>query len=79
MNTHGIPALKEKRAAIAGRVISLKKQIARHQKELASNGVGGGLPHPVNHHRRLMLQRIENKHSRCETQERHQWRPDIML
>jgi hypothetical protein len=36
MNTYAIPALKEKRAAIAGRVISLKKQIARHQKELAS-------------------------------------------
>ena len=28
--------MKEKRAAIAGRIISLKKQIARHQKELAS-------------------------------------------
>ena len=36
MNTYAIPALKEKRAQIAGRVISLKKQIARHQKELAS-------------------------------------------
>ena len=36
MNTYAIPALKEKRAAIAGRVISLKKQIARHHKELAS-------------------------------------------
>ena len=36
MNTFAIPALKEKRAQIAGRVISLKKQIARHQKELAS-------------------------------------------
>ena len=36
MNTYAIPALKEKRASIAGRVISLKKQIARHQKELAS-------------------------------------------
>jgi hypothetical protein len=36
MNTYVIPALKEKRASIAGRVISLKKQIARHQKELAS-------------------------------------------
>ena len=36
MNTFAIPALKEKRASIAGRVISLKKQIARHQKELAS-------------------------------------------
>lgn len=36
MNTYALPALKEKRAQIAGRVISLKKQIARHQKELAS-------------------------------------------
>ena len=36
MNTFAIPALKEKRASIAGRVISLIKQIARHQKELAS-------------------------------------------
>lgn len=36
MNTFAIPALKEKRAQIAGRVISLKKQIARHNKELAS-------------------------------------------
>lgn len=36
MNTYAIPALKEKRAQIAGRVISLKKQIARHHKELAS-------------------------------------------
>lgn len=36
MNTFAIPALKEKRASIAGRVISLKKQIARHQKELAN-------------------------------------------
>jgi hypothetical protein len=36
MNTFAIPALKEKRAQIAGRVISLKKQIARHHKELAS-------------------------------------------
>ena len=36
MNTYALPALKEKRAQIAGRVISLKKQIARHHKELAS-------------------------------------------
>ena len=36
MNTFAIPALKEKRAAIAGRIISLKKQIAKHHKELAS-------------------------------------------
>jgi hypothetical protein len=36
MNTFAIPALKEKRAQIAGRVLSLKKQIARHGKELAS-------------------------------------------
>ena len=36
MNTYALPALKEKRAMIAGRVISLKKQIARHHKELAS-------------------------------------------
>jgi hypothetical protein len=36
MNTFAIPALKEKRAQIAGRVISLKKQIARHKTELAS-------------------------------------------
>ena len=36
MNTYAIPALKEKRAHIAGRVISLKKQIAKHHKELAS-------------------------------------------
>ena len=36
MNTFAIPALKEKRATIAGRIISLKKQIARHQKELVS-------------------------------------------
>jgi|GEM_PF-3949449 len=32
MNTFAIPALKEKRASIAGRVISLKKQIARLKK-----------------------------------------------
>ena len=36
MNTYAIPALKEKRAAIAGRILSLKKQISRHHKELAS-------------------------------------------
>jgi hypothetical protein len=36
MNTFAIPALKEKRASIAGRVISLRKLIARHQKELAN-------------------------------------------
>ena len=36
MNTFAVPALKEKRARIAGRIISLKKQIARHQKELAN-------------------------------------------
>ena len=36
MNTFAIPALKEKRAQIAGRVISLKNQISRHQKELAN-------------------------------------------
>lgn len=36
MNTFAIPALKEKRAAIAGRIISFKKQIAKHHKELAS-------------------------------------------
>ena len=36
MNTFAIPALKEKRAAIAGRIISLKKQITKHHKELAS-------------------------------------------
>jgi hypothetical protein len=36
MNTFALPALKEKRAQIAGRVISLKKQIAKHQKELVS-------------------------------------------
>ena len=36
MNTYAIPALKEKRAAIAGRIISLKKQITKHHKELAS-------------------------------------------
>lgn len=36
MNTYAIPALKEKRASIAGRVISLKKQINRHHKELAN-------------------------------------------
>lgn len=36
MNTYAIPALKEKRAHIAGRVISLKKQIARHHKELTN-------------------------------------------
>ena len=36
MNTYAIPALKEKRAHIAGRVISLKKQIIRHKRELAS-------------------------------------------
>lgn len=36
MNTYAIPALKEKRAHIAGRVITLKKQINKHQKELAS-------------------------------------------
>ena len=36
MNTYAIPALKEKRAQIDGRIVSLKKQIARHQKEMAS-------------------------------------------
>ena len=36
MNAYAIPALKEKRAATAGRIISLKKQIAKHHKELAS-------------------------------------------
>ena len=36
MNTYAIPALKEKRAHIAGRVISLKKQIIKHQRELSS-------------------------------------------
>ncbi len=36
MNTFAIPALKEKRAHIAGRVISLKKQIIKHKRELAS-------------------------------------------
>ena len=36
MNSFAIPALKEKRATIAGRIISLKKQIARHHKELAN-------------------------------------------
>jgi hypothetical protein len=36
MNTFAIPALKEKRAQIAGRVISLKKQITKHHKELAN-------------------------------------------
>lgn len=36
MNTYALPALKEKRAVIDGRIISLKKQITRHQKELAS-------------------------------------------
>ena len=36
MNTFAIPALKEKRAQIAGRVILLKKQIARHHKELSN-------------------------------------------
>jgi hypothetical protein len=36
MNTYAVPALKEKRAAVAGRIISLKKQIAKHHKELAS-------------------------------------------
>lgn len=46
MNTYAIPALKEKRAQIAGRVISLKKQIARHQKELASLDATIGLFDP---------------------------------
>ena len=36
MYTYAIPALKEKRAQIDGRIISLKKLIGRHQKELAS-------------------------------------------
>ena len=36
MNTFAIPALKEKRAQIAGRVISLKKQIIKHKHELAN-------------------------------------------
>ena len=36
MNTFAIPALKEKRASIAGRVISLKKQIIKHKHELAN-------------------------------------------
>ena len=38
MKTLAIAALNEKRASIAGRVISLKKQISRHQKELANLG-----------------------------------------
>ena len=46
MNTYAIPALKEKRASIAGRVISLKKQIARHQKELANLDATIGLFDP---------------------------------
>lgn len=46
MNTFAIPALKEKRAQIAGRVISLKKQIARHNKELASLDATIGLFDP---------------------------------
>lgn len=36
MTIYAIPALKEKRAHIAGRVISLKKQIIKHKHELAS-------------------------------------------
>ncbi len=36
MNTYAIPALKTKRAHIAGRIIVLEKQIAQHQTELAS-------------------------------------------
>jgi hypothetical protein len=36
MNTHALPALKEKRAAISGEVISLQKKIARLKKQLVS-------------------------------------------
>jgi hypothetical protein len=36
MNTCAIPALKEKRAQIADKMISPNKQTSRHQKELAS-------------------------------------------
>ncbi len=36
MNTYAIPALRDKRARIAGRVILLKKQIIKHKHELAS-------------------------------------------
>ena len=36
MNQYAIPALKDKRAELAGKVVSLRKQIAKHTKELAS-------------------------------------------
>lgn len=36
MNTYAIPALKEKRAKIAGEINSLKRQINRHKNTLAS-------------------------------------------
>lgn len=36
MNTYALPALREKRARIAGEIDSLQKQIARHVEELNS-------------------------------------------
>ena len=36
MNTYAIPALKEKRAYAAGRIISLKKEIKRLQAQLVN-------------------------------------------
>lgn len=36
MNTYAIPALKRKRAELAGKVQALRKEIARHKKELDS-------------------------------------------
>jgi hypothetical protein len=36
MNTYALPALKQKRAVIHGRILTLKAQITRHEKELAS-------------------------------------------
>jgi hypothetical protein len=36
MNTYALPALREKRARIAGEIDSLQRQIARHVEELVS-------------------------------------------
>lgn len=35
MNTYALPALRDKRAEISGKIIALRKQIARHKAELA--------------------------------------------
>ncbi len=36
MNTYALPALKDKRAKIAGEIIAMRRQIERHRKSLIS-------------------------------------------